>query len=98
MELAKSLLSLTHYVNFHNFHYFLLLSFFCLHSKGSVVVDFEVTFDESVSEDQACSVLKNVVKDGKLGSFNVDSTSVECIAPTAEPETKEPTKGDYPLA
>ena len=63
-----------------------------------MVVDFEVTFDESVSEDQACSVLKNVVKDGKLGSFNVDSASVECIAPTAEPETKEPTKGDYPLA
>ena len=94
----KALPSLTYYVNFHNFHQFFLLSFFCLHSKGSVVVDFKVTFDENVSEDQACSDLKNAVKDGKLGSFKVDNTSVKCIAPTAQSESKEPTKGNYPLA
>ena len=66
-----------------------------LYSQGSVVVDFTATFDEEVSDDQALSVLKNVVKDGKLGSFNVDSTSVKSIAPTAQPESKEPTKGKY---
>ena len=64
-------------------------------SEGSVVVHFTVTFDENVSGDQACSVLKNVVKDGKFGGFNVDSTSVKCIAPTAQPESKEPTKGNW---
>ena len=58
-----------------------------------MVVDFKVTFDEDVSDDQALSVLKNVVKDGKLGSFNVNSTSVKCITPTSQPESKEPTKG-----
>ena len=58
-----------------------------------MVVDFRATFDEEVSDDQALSVLKNVVKDGKLGSFNISSTSVKSIAPTAQPESKEPTKG-----
>ena len=46
-----------------------------------MVVDFRVIFDEEVSDDQALSVLKNVVKDGKLGTFKVDSTSVN-ISPT----------------
>ena len=50
-----------------------------------MVVDFRMTFDEEVSDDQAASVLKNAVKDGKLGSFKVDSTSVKSISPTAEP-------------
>ena len=63
-------------------------------SEGSMVVHFTVTFDENVSGYQACSVLNNVVKDEKLGGFNVDSTSVKCIAPTALPESKEPTKGN----
>ena len=67
-------------------------NFFFL-SQGSVVVNFRATFDEEVSDDQALSVLKNVVKDGKLGNFNVDITSVKSIAPTAQPESKEPTKG-----
>ena len=52
-----------------------------------------MTFDEEVSDDQALSVLKNVVKDGQLGSFKVDSMSVKSIAPKTHPESKEPTKG-----
>ena len=75
--------------------------FFCLLSQGSVVVDFRVTFDEEVSDDQALSVLKNVVRDhGELGSFNVDIKSMKNIAPTAQPESEEPTKGTclYPRA
>ena len=54
-------------------------------SQGSVVVDFRVTFDEDVSDDQAASILKNDIKDGQLGSFKVDSTSVESISPTSAP-------------
>ena len=57
-------------------------------SQGSVVVDFRVIFDEEVSDDQALSVLKNAVKDGKLGTFKVDSTSVKSISPTAGPRGK----------
>ena len=53
-----------------------------------MIVDFRVTFDEEVSDDQALSVLKNVVKDGKLGTFKVNSTSVKSISPTAEPRGK----------
>ena len=52
-----------------------------------MVVDFRVTFDEKVSDHQALSVLKNAVKDGKLGTFKVNSTSVN-ISPTAEPGGK----------
>ena len=53
-----------------------------------MIVDFRVTFDEKVSDEQAASVLKNVVKDGKLGTFKVDSTSVKSISPTAGPRGK----------
>ena len=56
-----------------------------------MVVDFRATFDEEVSDEQAASVLKNAIKDGKLGTFKVDSTSVSPIAP--QPKSKEPTKG-----
>ena len=52
-----------------------------------------MTFDENVSGDQACSVLKNVVKDGKLGSFNVDRTSIKPIVPKAQPENEKTPKG-----
>ena len=50
-----------------------------------MVVDFRVIFDEDVSDDQAASVLKNAIKDGKLGTFKVDSDSVKS---TAEPRGK----------
>ena len=46
-----------------------------------MVVDFRVTFDEEVSDEEAASILKNAIKDGKLGTFKVDSTSVN-ISPT----------------
>ena len=50
-----------------------------------MVVDFRVTFDEDVSDEEAASILKNDIKDGQLGSFKVDSTSVESISPTSAP-------------
>ena len=53
-----------------------------------MVVDFRVIFDEDVSDDQALSVLKNAVKDGKLGTFKVDSTSVKSVSPTGRPRGK----------
>ena len=53
-----------------------------------MVVDFRVTFDEDISDDQAASVLKNAIENGHLGSFKVDSTSVKSISPTAEPRGK----------
>ena len=56
-----------------------------------MVVDFRATFDEEVSDEQAASVLKNAIKDGKLGTFKVGCDSVSPIAP--QPESKEPTKG-----
>ena len=57
-----------------------------------MIVDFRATFDEKVSDEQAASVLKNAVKDGKLGTFKVDSTSVKSISPTAGPRV---TRGKY---
>ena len=53
-----------------------------------MVVDFRVTFDEEVSDEEAASILKNAIKDGKLGSFKVDSTSVKSVSPTAGPRGK----------
>ena len=41
---------------------------------------------ENNTDEEAASVLKNAIKDGKLGTFKVGSDSVKStVSPTAEP-------------
>lgn len=53
-----------------------------------MVVDFKVTFDEDISDDQARTVLKKAIKVGKLGSFSVSTESVKPVSPTKSPRSK----------
>ncbi|KAJ7351107.1 hypothetical protein OS493_036564 [Desmophyllum pertusum] len=44
---------------------------------GSVVVEFKLTFKRKLEDEEALGPLKKYIKDGKMGSLNVDPESLE---------------------
>ena len=44
---------------------------------GSVIVDFQLRFNQSVRADDVISALKTAVRQGKFGNFSVDTNSIE---------------------
>lgn len=44
---------------------------------GSVVVEFKLTFKRELKDEEALAPLKEGIKDGKMGTLNVDPQSLE---------------------
>ena len=51
----------------------LLFSYRC----GSVIVDLTLSFSAIVTEKRILNILQDVAKDGTLGNFNVDASSIK---------------------
>lgn len=48
---------------------------------GSVIVDLTLSFNTTVTEKRILNILKDAAKDGKLGNFNVDASSIKGTRP-----------------
>ena len=66
----------------------LLFSYRC----GSVIVDLTLSFNITVTEKRILNILKDAAKDGKLGDFNVDVSSIKRTRPEI-PVTTRPATG-----
>lgn len=48
---------------------------------GSVIVDLTLSFNTTVTEKRILNILKDAAKNGKLGNFNVDASSIKGTRP-----------------
>ena len=58
---------------------------------GSIVVDFEMKFNQSVVVSEVLNVLKTAAKEENFGGFKVDPNSIEQVSPP--PTDTSSTKG-----
>lgn len=58
---------------------------------GSVIVDFELKFNQSAVASEVLIVLKDAAKQNKFGDFKVDPESIKQISPS--PTDRASTKG-----
>ena len=80
-----------------------LITLFFSYRCGSVIVDLTLSFSAIVTEKRIINILKDAAKDGKLGDFNVDVSSIKRTRPeipvTTRPAigktTPEPHDGTY---
>ena len=53
-----------------------LITLFFSYRCGSVIVDVTLSFNTTVTEKRILNILKDAAKDGKLGDFNIDVSSI----------------------
>lgn len=73
----------------------MLFSFSLICRCGSLFVDLTLTFSVIVKEQMVLSILKEAAKDGMLGDFSVDASSIvgtRPIKPTTSPPVDTTTK------
>ena len=58
-----------------------LITLFFSYRCGSVIVDLTLSFNTTVTEKRILNILKDAAKDGKLGNFNVDASSIKGTRP-----------------
>ena len=58
-----------------------LITLFFFYRCGSVIVDLTLSFSAIVTQKRILNILKDVAKDGKLGNFNVDPSSIQETRP-----------------
>ena len=54
-----------------------LITLFFSYRCGSVIVDLTLSFSAIVTEKQMLNILQDAAKDGTLGNFNVDASSIK---------------------
>ena len=69
-----------------------LITLFFSYRCGSVIVDVTLSFNTTVTEKRILNILKDAAKDGKLGDFNVDVSSIKRTRPEI-PVTTRPAIG-----
>ena len=69
-----------------------LITLFFSYRCGSVIVDLTLSFSTIVTEKRIINILKDAAKDGKLGDFNVDVSSIKRTRPEI-PVTTRPAIG-----
>ena len=66
-----------------------MYTLFFIRSCGSVIVDLELSFTQSVTVDQVVETLKNAASQSGFGGFNVDPESIretgEAVSTTGAP-------------
>ena len=58
---------------------------------GSLIFDVVLKFDIQVAEDNTISMIKNAIKNGKLGELSVNASSIIGIPPFEQSTTAAPT-------
>ena len=58
-----------------------LITLFFSYRCGSVIVDLTLSFSAIVTQKLILNILKEAAKDGKLGDFNVDASSIKGTRP-----------------
>ena len=58
-----------------------LITLFSSYRCGSVIVDLTLSFSAIVTEKRMVNILKDAAKNGKLGNFNVDVSSIKGTRP-----------------
>lgn len=58
-----------------------LIILFFSYRCGSVIVDLILSFNTTVTEKRILNILKDAAKDGKLGDFIVDASSIKGTRP-----------------
>ena len=70
-----------------------MYTLFFIRSCGSVIVDLELSFTQSVTVDQVVETLKNSASQGHFGGFNVDPESIretgKAVSTTSAPTSAQ---------
>lgn len=69
---------------------YLVPNFFSFNRSGSVVVIFNLRFEQAVDIDRIISVLKHAARDRKLGKLIIDPSSIAALQDYIHQTTRSP--------